>query len=335
MSSSVSQQACAAAFSARQLGSAAKKRASSTLRRSTMRPEVAAAASLQPHFSGDTCALTTSVIAATVEEALLEIVEAVESGADIVELRVDFIDGLDAAVDLPKMLAACSVPCIVTYRPTWEGGQFDGDEIVRLRALWCAVEAGAAYVDCELLASERFFAAAPTEELKNKATRHTKIILSSHNYETVPDSETLSGIHSRCVASGADIVKIAAMVTDITHVSRLEQLLRDTKQSQAESTIVLGMGEAGQTSRLLAAKFGSFLTFGALRVGAESGTAFGLYRIPRQFGPIITTVCSYILRSTPILKTDKFLSQPQRPASPRSRSCAICTGYRLRLQQQK
>jgi hypothetical protein len=159
--------------------------------------------------------------------------------------------------------------------------------------------------------------------------------LSSHNYETVPDSETLSGIHSRCVASGADIVKIAAMVTDITHVSRLEQLLRDTKQSQAESTIVLGMGEAGQTSRLLAAKFGSFLTFGALRVGAESGTAFGLYRIPRQFGPIITTVCSYILRSTPILKTDKFLSQPQRPASPRSRSCAICTGYRLRLQQQK
>jgi len=244
MTSSVSQQACAAAFSARQLGSAAKKRTGSVPRRSSMRAEVtAASASPQPQFTGESCALTTSVIAPTVEEALSEIVEAVEGGADIVELRVDFIDGLNAAVDIPKMLAACAVPCIVTYRPTWEGGQYDGQEEPRLAALWAAVEAGAAYVDCELLAAERFFAAAPAN-LSDKQNRTSKIILSSHNYETVPSSETLADIHKRCVDAGADIVKIAAMVRDITHVARLEQLLSDTKGSSADATVVLGMGEA-------------------------------------------------------------------------------------------
>ena len=173
MTSSVSQQACAAAFSARQLGGAARKRASAAPRRGAMRVVAAAAASPQAHFSGESCALTTSVIAPTVEEALAEIVEAVEGGADIVELRVDFIDGLDAPVDIPKMLAACAVPCIVTYRPTWEGGQYAGEEEPRLAALWAAVDAGAAYVDCELLAAERFFAAAPAH-LAEKARRWSR-----------------------------------------------------------------------------------------------------------------------------------------------------------------
>ena len=290
MTSSVSQQACAAAFSARQLGSAARKRASTAPRRGAMRVFATAAASPQAHFSGESCALTTSVIAPTVEKALAEIVEAVEGGADIVELRVDFIDGLDAAVDVPKMLAACAVPCIVTYRPTWEGGQYAGEEEPRLAALWAAVDAGAAYVDCELLAAERFFAAAPAH-LKEKTQRWSKIILSSHNYETVPTEAALAETHARCVAAGADIVKIAAMVRDITHVARLEKLLRavNANDAGAEATVVLGMGEAGQTSRLLAAKFGSFLTFGALRSGAESAPGQPtlaqlreLYRVPTQ-----------------------------------------------------
>lgn len=171
-----------------------------------------------------------------------EIAEAVAGGADIVELRLDFIDGLDAAKDVPAMLAACDVPCIVTYRPTWEGGQYGGEEEPRIEALWTAVEAGAAYVDCELLAAERFFAAAPDGARERSGT---KIILSNHHYDKVPSDADLADIHARCIAGGADIVKIAAMVQDITDVARLEKLLADTRGSAAESTIVLGMGEVG------------------------------------------------------------------------------------------
>jgi len=76
-------------------------------------------------FSGSSCALTTSVISPTVAEALAEIQEAVAGGADIVELRIDFIKGLNAEVDIPALLDACPVPAIVTYRPTWQGGYRD------------------------------------------------------------------------------------------------------------------------------------------------------------------------------------------------------------------
>ena len=247
---------------------------------------VATRALPQSHHDGKTCALTTSVIAPTVAEALTEIDEAVAGGADIVELRVDFIPTLDAdGKDLTAMLERCPVPCIVTYRPTWEGGQYAGEEEPRLAALWKAVELGAAYVDCELLAAERFFAAAPPG-IKDASA--TKIILSSHDYDAVPSYDELAEIRARCVAAGADVVKIAAMVKDIVDVTRLQTLLEDAAGSR-QDTIVLGMGEAGQVSRLLAAKFGSFLTFGALRAGAESAPGQptlrqlrDLYRVPTQ-----------------------------------------------------
>lgn len=188
-------------------------------------------------------------------EALGEINQAVESGADIVELRIDFLRSFNAARDIRVLLDACPVPCIVTYRPAWEGGQYEGEEEPRLAALWTAVECGAAYIDCELLAAGEFFAAAPEGTRERSATQ---IILSSHNYENVPSEEELAKIHAQCVAAGADIVKIAAMVNDVTQVARLESLLAGAKCFSGQDTIVLGMGEAGQVSRLLAAKFGSF-----------------------------------------------------------------------------
>lgn len=191
-------------------------------------------------------------------EALEEIDEAIVAGADIVELRIDFLRDFIAARDVRVLLDACSVPCIVTYRPTWEGGQYKGDEQHRLSVLWTAVELGAAYVDCELRAAGHFFAAAPNG-VRERST--TKIILSSHNYDDVPSEVELDEIHAQCVVAGADIVKIAAMVKDITQIARLENLLARAKSATGHKTIVLGMGEAGQVSRLLAAKFGSFFDF--------------------------------------------------------------------------
>ena len=213
--------------------------------------------------------LCTSVTATDVAGCLVQIDEAAAAGVDVVELRLDFLSEHFEVAELVSRCASRGVRSIATYRPTWEGGQYDGEEAPRLAALWAAVEAGAAYVDCELLAAERFFAADPGGV---RAASGTKIILSSHNYDDVPSSDDLAKIHADCVAAGADIVKIAAMVKDITHVARLEKLLADARASDAEATIVLGMGEAGQVSRLLAAKFGSFLTFGALRSGAESAS---------------------------------------------------------------
>ena len=231
------------------------------------------------------CKLTTSVVAPSVPIALLDVEEAIELGADVVELRMDFLErrGREAT---EALLRKCERPAIVTNRPIWEGGRNDGDEDERLDSLWEAYELGAAYVDCELLAAERFFARAP-DSFKSGGNGKTKIILSSHNYEETPSDAELAKIHAACVAAGADIVKIACVCKEIEDVERLERLLRE--RGGEKETIALGMSEHGQVSRLLAAKFGSYLTFGAIRRGAESapgqpllGELRDMYRVPTQ-----------------------------------------------------
>jgi len=42
--------------------------------------------------------------------------------------------------------------CQTVIRPTWEGGQYDGDEQSRLAALRLAMELGADHIDVELKA---------------------------------------------------------------------------------------------------------------------------------------------------------------------------------------
>lgn len=64
--------------------------------------------------------LCTSLTAPTVDGMLAEAQEALAAGADIVELRIDFLETLDAERDLPRLLSDCPLPAIVTYRPDWE-----------------------------------------------------------------------------------------------------------------------------------------------------------------------------------------------------------------------
>lgn len=117
------------------------------------------------------------------ETAVAEIEEAKKAGADIVELRLDFIPTIqeNAQKEIPILLQACQlldVPCIVTYRPTWEGGKYAGPEPVRLAALKYAAMLGAPFVDVEYKAADLFFAGA------GDIADNTKIILSSHNYQS-------------------------------------------------------------------------------------------------------------------------------------------------------
>jgi 3-dehydroquinate dehydratase/shikimate dehydrogenase len=65
--------------------------------------------------------ICTSVTATTVEAFLAEIQEAVASGVDVVELRLDFLTDFDAEQHLEQLMSACPLPYIVTYRPVWEG----------------------------------------------------------------------------------------------------------------------------------------------------------------------------------------------------------------------
>ena len=59
--------------------------------------------------------------------------------ADMVELRLDGVTDPDIA----QALHGRRVPVVVTCRPTWEGGRFDGSEEERRRFLTSALDGGA------------------------------------------------------------------------------------------------------------------------------------------------------------------------------------------------
>ncbi len=84
-------------------------------------------------------------IAAMTTDAAIERIEQAGPLADLIELRIDRIPG----VDLERLLAARRTPVIVTNRRREEGGGFTGTEEERVEMLNEAVRLGADYVDIE------------------------------------------------------------------------------------------------------------------------------------------------------------------------------------------
>jgi 3-dehydroquinate dehydratase/shikimate dehydrogenase len=160
--------------------------------------------------------------------------------ADMVELRLDGV----ADVDVAAALHGRRLPVIVTCRPTWEGGRFDGSEDERRRLLHQAVALGAEYVDVEWRAGfTDVIAAAPDRS-----------VVSSHEFSGVP-----SDLDSRVVAmrqTGAATIKVAFAA------ARLSDNLRLLDVARGGNAVVIGMGTAGLPSRLLATRFRSRWTYG-------------------------------------------------------------------------
>ncbi|XP_059632659.1 bifunctional 3-dehydroquinate dehydratase/shikimate dehydrogenase, chloroplastic isoform X2 [Cornus florida] len=200
------------------------------------------------------------IMAESIDQMLIDMHKAKAYGADLVEVRLDHLKSFNPSEDIETLIKRCPLPNLVTYRPKWEGGQYDGDENRRLNALRLAMELGADYVDVELQVIEDF------KSIRGGKPAKSKLIVSSHNYVNTPSVEDLGNLVARIQAAGADIVKIATTATDITDVARVFQI---TVHCQVP-IIGLVMGERGLMSRILCPKFGGYLTFGTLEAGKVS-----------------------------------------------------------------
>jgi len=162
--------------------------------------------------------------------------------AGLVELRLDMVDRPDVA----GALADRRGPVVVTCRPTWEGGHFQGSEEERLAILERALDAGAEYVDVEMKALTPAFANGRFRE---------RLIVSMHDFNGVPrDLPALVDAMSR---TGAGTVKVAVMAHRLTDCLPLLGLAAQRNGA----TSVLAMGEAGLVTRVLASRFGSCWTY--------------------------------------------------------------------------
>ena len=209
---------------------------------------------------------------------------AAEHGADLVEFRIDvFFEDKEDSTDLLQdridrvlaLVKASPLPCIVTCRPHWEGGEYHGDDDERV-SLYEALGTSdhpPAYIDVELATYTR---SANIRQKINLGVNHpnqqravsTRLILSTHDFEGRPSDLTRKILQMQGEPACA-VVKVAYRARSIRDNLELFEILRD----QTKPTIALGMGEFGIMSRILAPKFGGFLTFASLR--DESTTAPG------------------------------------------------------------
>ncbi len=175
--------------------------------------------------------------------------------ADVVELRLDLWDEPDASWILARSERR---PVIVTCRPVRQGGQWAGSESGRLDHLERAVRAGAEAVDLELdtwaTACERDWMSAER-------------LVSHHEFE--PGAGDVEELLARLGAVGAEALKLAITPSDAENaLALLERVSR-----LATPATLIGMGEAGQVTRALGARYGNRLIYAAL--DADSRVAPG------------------------------------------------------------
>ena len=174
--------------------------------------------------------------------------DAAAASADIVEVRLDGVDRPDAAAALEGRLR----PVIVTCRPRWEGGAFDGPEEARRRILTDAVLSGAEFVDVELRAE---FAADII-----RLRRGRGVIVSMHEFS--PGATDLPGKIHGLRSMGAEIVKYVTTADALTDTLPLFEVGRQADPAaDGEGHVLLAMGPRGAHTRVLAARLGNRWTY--------------------------------------------------------------------------
>lgn len=162
--------------------------------------------------------------------------------ADLVELRLDSVRDPSAAA----ALAGRHKPVIVTCRPVAHGGRFTGSEEARRAILSEALALGAEFVDVEWQSA----CAGLIEQ-----TGGDRIILSHHDFTGLP--EGLNDLAHAMQATGAAVVKLAVMCRRLTDNLRLRSAGEQARVPMA----LVGMGEPGVPSRVLASWMGSCWTY--------------------------------------------------------------------------
>lgn len=225
--------------------------------------------------------------------ALADAAAARDGGADIVEFRIDeFFSGtLDSAGNLDqrevntilRLVAQSPLPCIVTCRAASEGGHYDGDDMARvsLYERLGTSDHPPQYLDIEFAAYSR---SANLRQKVNLAVDHprqqrdvrTRLVLSAHDFSGRP-SDLLRRLAAMQDQEAARIVKVAYQARSIRDNLEIFDLLTENAGGGVgeggRPMIALTMGPFGLMSRVLAPKFGGFLTFASLR--KQSTTAPG------------------------------------------------------------
>ena len=216
--------------------------------------------------------LAVPIMVTSLSQALAASVRAAQMGADLIEFRIDqFTTQLD---QLAILVEQSELPCILTCRLAREGGDYNGDEPARIELFERAASGiqAPAYLDVEWGAYQNSnLFRQRIDQLVGHRDRDcpttTGLILSSHDFENRP-LDLYERIKAMADEPACSVIKIVWQARSLRDNLEAFEIIRQ----HHKPTIVLCMGEAGFSSRVLAKKFGSLLTFAALEEDAATAS---------------------------------------------------------------
>ncbi len=227
--------------------------------------------------------LCASIIVDNESTALAAAQNAATFGADLIEWRVDL-----CAHDhnlIGRLITQSPLPTIITCRPTTQGGLCEPDELDeqtrhdlfdQLLSNAGSGGAGPSYIDLEThtltqpLPHHQHTQQSDAVSFRDLLNTNSavRIIASLHDYKARPKN-LHKQLNNMLDIQGCDVLKIAWQARSVRDNLEAFELLK----TRSKPMTVICMGVTGLMSRILAPKFGGFLTFAA--VNKEQGTAPG------------------------------------------------------------
>src|SRR3989338_8830056 len=182
--------------------------------------------------------------------------------ADLLEVWLDSIRDLRLA-EIFFLKEEVNTPLLFVNKAPEEGGDFLGTPEARAGFLLEGLERGADYVDM----------ASSTDPILIKklvqAKGAAKLILSHHNFKKTPPLEALQKTVLDAHKQHADTAKVATFIKDVSENVVLLDLLKWANE-QKIALIVVGMGDKGNLTRVIAPLLGSPIYYAPSDEGAST-----------------------------------------------------------------
>jgi 3-dehydroquinate dehydratase/shikimate dehydrogenase len=210
--------------------------------------------------------LTVPIAAKNLLEAKEQIKIAESAGAEMIELRVDYLKNLSTLliknlIEIVKKISL-NLPIIVTCRSKREGGAIKYPDPLRVEVLAESLKDGVDFIDFEY---EDFFCIENQEKIRVALSKSSKarLILSIHNFETKFNS--IGKLYRRILTVyPAAIPKLVYRSHhSMKQVNDCFDAL-DLLYRSSDERIGLCMGESGLITRIIAKKLGCFATFASI-----------------------------------------------------------------------
>lgn len=228
----------------------------------------------KPVGSGSFPLIITPLVGRTADDLASELDAILPKKPDLLEWRIDFFEGI-ADTDLVLATAhrikraAGAVPILLTRRNTTEGGQaipLDEAGVIAMYSRACEARC------VDLIDYELSNAREHLERLRAvSAANGVAMVMSYHNFQLTPDTDTLVGRFTEAERLGADIAKVAVMPNDPQDVLALLGATYRASQAMSIPLISMSMGGIGSLSRIMGWLYGSAATFAVGKSSSAPG----------------------------------------------------------------